>query len=180
VISRRRTSRRILLDRFAARTVIVGGIVIISAICAILFVIVGEIWPLFRAPRIEAVGHFAAPAVPAAGAGVGVDEYREAASVVTASGQLALVPLRQGVTAVAPVALEGLGAARVSMVTAYGGNRFAVGTDDGRVIQLELRHDVSFDGGVRRVAAKPVFAPTLDLDPGSRRPSPWRSSDHAS
>jgi phosphate transport system permease protein len=170
VVSRRRTNRRILLDRFAARTVVVGGIVIISAICAILFVIVGEIWPLFRAPRIEPLGRFAAPAVPAAGAGAGVDEYREAASVVTASGQLALVPLRQGVTAAAPVALEGLGAAGVSMVTAYGGNRFAVGTDDGRVIPFELRHDVSFVGGVRRVAAKPVFAPAVDIDPGSRRP----------
>ena len=169
VVSRRRTSRRIRLDRFAARTVVVGGILIISAVCAILFVIAGEVWPLFRAPRIEAAGSFRVGAVPAAGGGLGVDEYREAASVVTASGRLVLVPLRRGGTAAAPVALQDLGAARVTVVAAYGGNRFVVGTNDGRVIQLELRHDVSFEDGLRRVAAKPVFAPSVDVDPGSRR-----------
>ncbi len=168
VVSRARTGRRLLLDRFASRTVVVGGILIISAICAILVVIVGEVWPLFRPPRIQPAGRFSAVA-PAAGAGLGVDEYREAASVVSASGQLALVPLRPGVQASPPAPLDGLGAAHVTVVTAYGGDRFAAGTDDGRVIQLELKYDVAFDGGVRQVSARPVFGPPADLDPGQKR-----------
>ena len=170
VVSRARTNRRLLLDRLASRTVVVGGIVIISAICAILFVIVGEVWPLFRPPRIELAGRLAAPGAPAAGGSLGVDEYREAASVVSATGELALVPLRPGVQATPAVALAGLGAARVTVVTAYGGNRYAVGTDDGRVIPFELKYDVAFDGGIRTVSAKPVFAPPTTLEPGRARP----------
>jgi phosphate transport system permease protein len=170
VVSRARTSRRLLLDRLASRTVVVGGVVIISAICAILFVIVGEVWPLFRPPRIELAGRLAAPGAPAPGGSLGVDEYREAASVVSATGELALVPLRPGVQAMPAVALGGLGAARVTVVTAYGGNRYAVGTDDGRVIPFELKYDVAFDGGIRTVSAKPVFAPPTTLEPGRARP----------
>jgi phosphate transport system permease protein len=170
VVSRARTSRRLVLDRLASRTVVVGGIVIISAICAILFVIVGEVWPLFRPPRIELVGRVAAPGAPAAGGSLGVDEYREAASVVSATGELALVPLRPGVQAMPAVALGALGAARVTVVTADGGNRYAVGTDDGRVIPFELKYDVTFDGGIRMVSAKPVFASPTTLEPGRARP----------
>ena len=79
VVSRARTSRRIFLDRFAARTVVLGGIVIISAILAILFVIAAEVWPLFRPPRVVALERLSTGATPAPGAGLGVDEYREAA-----------------------------------------------------------------------------------------------------
>jgi phosphate transport system permease protein len=169
VVSRARTSRRLVLDRVAARTVVAGGVLIICAICAILFVIVGEVWPLFRPPHIETAGRFTAPSAPAAGLSLSVDEYREAASLVSATGHLALVPLREGVQAAPPVALEGLGGARVSVVAAYGGDRFAVGTDDGRVIQFEVKYDVAFDGGVRRVSPRVVWAPPAELDPGQKR-----------
>ena len=169
VVSRARTSRRLLLDRIAARTVVVGGVLIICAICAILFVIAGEVWPLFRPPHIEAAGRSVAPSAPAAGLSLSVDEYREAASVVTASGHLALVPLHQGVQATPPVALPGLGGARVSVVAAYAGDRVAVGTDDGRVIQLEVKYDVAFDGGMRRVSPRLIWTPPADLDPGQNR-----------
>ena len=41
-VSRARTARRILLDRWASRLVVLGGIVIIASILAILFVILAE------------------------------------------------------------------------------------------------------------------------------------------
>ena len=50
VVSRARTLRRILLDRWASRLVILGGLIIIASILAILVVILGEVWPLFRPP----------------------------------------------------------------------------------------------------------------------------------
>ena len=56
VVSRARTSRRILLDRWASRLVVVGGIVIIAGILAILFVIAAEVYPLFKAPTATYVG----------------------------------------------------------------------------------------------------------------------------
>ena len=169
-VSRARTSRRILLDRLASRTVVVGGVVIISVICAMLFVIVAEVWPLFRPPRIEMVGRFAAPGAPAPGAGLAVDEYREAVSIVTANGALVLVPLRSGMPAPPAMAIEGLSAARVTAVAAAGSNRYVIGTSDGRVIPFEMKYDVAFDGGARTLTAKAAFAPPATIDPEPRRP----------
>ena len=170
VVSRARTSRRILLDRLASRSVVVGGIVIISAICAILFVIVAEVWPLFRSARVEVAGRFAAAAAPAPGASLAVDEYREAASIVTATGMVALVPLRPGVQATPPVAVPDLGAARVTVVAGSGGSGYVIGTSDGRVLPFEMKYDVGFDGGTRTVSAKPAFSPPVVVDPARKRP----------
>jgi phosphate transport system permease protein len=168
VVSRARTRRRILLDRLAARTVVIGGVVIISAISAMLVVIVAEVWPLFRPPRVALVGRAAAAAAPAPGAALGVDEYREIASVVTARGALAFVPLAPGRPVPAWVPLPDLGDARVTAVAAASGHRYAVGTSDGRVLPLEIAYAVDFDSGTRVVSARPVFQPPVTLDPSGR------------
>jgi phosphate transport system permease protein len=170
VVNRARTHRRILLDRFAGRTVVLGGILIISAILAILFVIVAEVWPLFRPPQVTAVERVAAQVAPAPGASLGVDEYREAASIVTANGSVQLVPLKPGMSRAAPVTIAGLDGGRVTAVAPYGRDRYAIGTSDGRVIPLEMKIDVGFDGGRRTVTVKPGFAPPVALDPERKRP----------
>jgi ABC-type uncharacterized transport system, permease component len=68
-VSRARTSRRILLDRWASRLVVVGGIVIIACILAILFVIAAEVYPLFKAPTSTYVGSYGTAGRAAARAG---------------------------------------------------------------------------------------------------------------
>jgi phosphate transport system permease protein len=168
--SRARTSQRVALDRFASHTVVIGGIVIICAICAILLVIIGEVWPLFRPPRVELAGRVTAAEVQTLGTSLTVDEYREAASIVTVLGAVALVPLRAGMPPRPPVALAGLGGARVTAVVSVDGHRYAVGTSDGRVIPFEMTYDVGFQGGSRTVAAKPVFMPPVAVDPETKRP----------
>jgi phosphate transport system permease protein len=170
VVNRARTHRRILLDRFASRTVVFGGILIISAILAILFVIAGEVWPLFRPPHVTVLERVAAGATAAPGTGVGVDEYREAASIVTADGTVQLVPLRPGMSRAAPLPITGLDPARVTTVAAYGRDQYAIGTSDGRVIPLEMKLDVGFDGGRRTVTVTPTFATATVLDPERKRP----------
>ncbi|MGH7365820.1 MAG: hypothetical protein ACREK9_05365, partial [Candidatus Rokuibacteriota bacterium] len=55
-VSKARTARRIVADRWASRLVVVGGIVIIASILAILFVIAAEVYPLFKLPTAELVG----------------------------------------------------------------------------------------------------------------------------
>jgi phosphate transport system permease protein len=170
VVDRARTSRRILLDRFAARTVVLGGIVIISAIVAILFVIATEVWPLFRPPRVTALERVATQATPAPGAALGVDEYREAASMVTAEGAVQLVPLKPGMTRAAPLPIVALEDARVTTVAPYGREQYAIGTSDGRVIPLEVKIEVGFEGGRRTVSATPAFTTPAALDPERKRP----------
>src|SRR3989442_6363800 len=94
-ISRTRTSRRIVLDRWASRLVILGGAIIIASILAILFVIVGEVWPLFRKPTATPAGTYAVPDAmlasgPAGGGAGGAGEYRAIAFAVTHGGPVSL------------------------------------------------------------------------------------------
>jgi len=96
VVSRARTARRILLDRWASRLVVVGGVIIIAAILAILFVIVAQVAPLWKTPSATVVGTVRAQGVapaPAPGDGAGVDEYREIAYAVTAAGRIEFAAL---------------------------------------------------------------------------------------
>src|SRR5262245_28549326 len=111
-VSRARTSRRILIDRLASRLVVVGGIIVIVSILAILFVIVAEVYPLFRSPSSTALGTYRTPgegsaAIPAPGDALGVDEYRVIAYTATDAG-IALVRL-DGQRAMDPIAVSGLG-----------------------------------------------------------------------
>src|SRR5262245_23378665 len=122
VVSRARTARRILVDRWASRLVVVGGIVIIAAILAILFVIAAEVAPLWKSPTATLLGTVrgpGAPAAPAPGDGAGVDEYREIAYAVTAAGRVEFAALH-GKTAPEAVAFPDLGGATVTAVATGG------------------------------------------------------------
>jgi ABC-type uncharacterized transport system permease subunit len=115
VVSRARTARRIRIDRWASRLVIVGGITIIGAILAILFVIAAEVAPLWKSPSASLLAPASAGGAPAPGDGAGVDEYREIAYEVNAAGQLAFASLiGKGVPA--PVAVPALDGATVTAV----------------------------------------------------------------
>jgi phosphate transport system permease protein len=167
VVSRARTARRILLDRFATRTVVLGGLIIIASILAILFVIVAEIVPLFRAPHVESVVAPAAGAIPVSAEAVGVDEYREIAYVVTADA-LQFVALRVTGT-YPPVPVSGLDGARVTAAADLGRGKHALGTSDGRVIPLTVTYDVEFKEGRRILTPRQEFGPPTALDQ-RRRP----------
>jgi phosphate transport system permease protein len=169
VVSRARTARRILLDRWASRLVVLGGIIIIASILAILFVIVAEVWPLFRPPTAERVEPGLAAAVPAAGESVGVDEYREIVYTITPEGVLQFTPLRVA-GAYPPVAVPGLDGARLTAVAETGRGHHALGTSDGRVVALEVRFRVDFEDGERVLTPEQEFGAPAALDPDRKRP----------
>ena len=171
-VSRARTSRRILLDRWASRLVVVGGIVIIACILAILFVIAAEVYPLFKAPTSTYVGSYGttgAERQPAPGDAVGVDEYREVAYVLTAGGRVDFFALKGGESAPAML-VPGLDGATVTAVAALGKTGFLLGTSDGRSIPLDMKFDVTFKDGKRTVTAAPVFGAATELDPDKKGP----------
>jgi phosphate transport system permease protein len=193
-----------LLDRLARRAVTVGGMAIIAAILAILVVIVAEVVPLFRPPRASFLSTTAAPAgaalaagVPAAGApasagsaGVAaplladVEEYREIAWFLDASGTVRFVPLEgrgPGAGPVTPggpdeagsqpVALAGLDGAAPASVASAGDGLFAAGTGDGRILPFRVGFEVSWEpGGGRRLAPSVEALPPLLVDPEGKRP----------
>ncbi len=174
VVSRARTSRRIRLDRWASRLVVVGGLIIIAAILAILFVIVAEVYPLFKAPTATLVRSYPStdPAAAwrlAGSEGLGVDEYREIAYGIDRRGVLRMLSLKDG-RSLPPVPIPGLDGALVSAVGYGGRSRYVIGTSDGRVIPLEMGFEAAFPGGERTVTARPVFGEPSALDPERKRP----------
>ena len=169
VVSRARTARRIWLDRLATRTVVLGGLIIIASILAILFVIGGEITPLFRSPRATAVPAASAAAVPASPEAVGIDEYREIAYVVTAEGALQFVALRVA-GSYPPVPVPGLDGARVTAASELGPGRHLLGTSDGRVIPLTVSYEVEFKDGRRVLTPRQEFGAPAVVDAQARRP----------
>ena len=174
VVSAARTSRRIRLDQWASRLVVVGGLVIIAAILAILFVIVAEVYPLFKVPTATLVRSYPAtdPAAAwrlAGSEGLGVDEYRAIAYGIDRRGLLQLLSLKDG-RALPPVPIVGLDGAQVSAIGYGGHSRYAIGTSDGRVIPLEMNFEAAFLGGERTVTPRPVFGEPSALDPERKRP----------
>ena len=172
VVSRARTGRRILADRWASRLVIVGGLIIIASILAILFVIAAEVYPLFRKPTAEFVGRYALAAgtgAPVPGDSMGVDEYREIAATVTTRGVLEFVSL-QGTRSLPPATVPGLGTAMVTAVAGFGKSGYLLGTSDGRSVVLDMGFDVTFAGAARTVTPKPSFEEPAALDADGKRP----------
>jgi phosphate transport system permease protein len=171
--SRARTERRVLVDRWAGRLVVLGGLVIIASILAILVVIVGEVYPLFQRPTATALTDARVPGdgarrIPAAAEALGVDEYRRIAYVVTAGGAVQFAALTSDATS-APLAIAELGASEVSAVTDLGGGRLLIGTSDGRVIPLAMTFAVEFSDGRRVIAPQASFGPPRALDADNRR-----------
>ncbi|HET6368952.1 MAG TPA: ABC transporter permease subunit [Pseudomonadales bacterium] len=160
------------MDRWTSRLVILGGIIIIAAILAILFVIAAEVYPLFKAPTASLVGTYPAAGgaalAPAPGEGAGMDEYRELAYAVTSAGTLQFISLR-GKDAPAAVPIPALGGAQVTTVAGAGKGRHLIGTSDGRAVPLEVNFDVTFKDGRRSVTSRPVLAEPLILDPERKR-----------
>jgi phosphate transport system permease protein len=175
VVSRARTARRIVLDRWASRLVISGGIVIIGAILAILVVIASEVYPLFQNPTAVLLAKYspaeptAVGVSPAPGHSIGVDEYREVAYGIGSTGSVNFLVLRDN-RVLPSVPIPGLDAARVTYVAGLDRGRYVVGTSDGRVIPVEMKFLVAFPDGKRTVTPQPVFGAATVLDPEEKRP----------
>ena len=168
-VSRSRTARRILLDRWASKLVVLGGIVIIASILAILFVILGEVWPLFRPPTAERLAPALAGGAPAPGEAIGVDEYREIAYAITEAGVLQFTALRVA-GAYPAVPVPGLDGARVTAVAMRGVYAHVLGTSDGRVLPLQVTFGVEFEDGKRVLTPQHEFEAPVAVDPDKKRP----------
>jgi phosphate transport system permease protein len=157
-----RVTRRLRVDRLTRRLVTLGGVAIIGSILAILFVIAAEVYPLLKKPTATLVGTVAAStgSPPLA---VGVDEYREIAYLVTASG-VQFVSVKDGAS-LPTSPLGGLKGAAVVGTSPPRRGPFALGLSDGRVIPAEVKFSASFPEGRRRVDAELVVGDPLLADP---------------
>ncbi|MDE2058170.1 MAG: ABC transporter permease subunit [candidate division NC10 bacterium] len=155
-------ARRLLLDRLARWVVTLGGAAIIVSILAILFVIVAEVYPLFRKPTAALLGVLTTR-LDSAPLAVGVDEYREIVYVVTASG-VHFTSVKDG-TSLASNQLHGLHGATVVGTSSMGRGPFALGLSDGRAIPAEVRFSVTFPEGRRRIEVELEAGDQIAVDP---------------
>jgi len=161
-ISKAKGRRRLFVDRLASRLVTLGGVIIIASILAILLVIVAEVYPLFKKPTATAEWTITAE-LDSAPMALGIDEYREVAYLVTASG-VQFVSAMDG-RPVTSVQLPELHDARVVGTSALGRGPLALGLSDGRVIPAEVRFIISYPEGQRRVEAEFITSRPLQADP---------------
>ncbi|MBI2963450.1 MAG: ABC transporter permease subunit [Deltaproteobacteria bacterium] len=134
-----------------------GGVIIIGAILAILFVIVAEVYPLLRPAAVKPLPPVAAN-FGAHVLAIDTDEYRALAVVVAENG-VHVVSLVGGAP-VRKLELPALGQAKVTAVSAPGYRPLALGLSDGRVLPL----GVSFSGA-RQASGRQVEANVRALDP---------------
>ena len=160
-----RFARRRFLDVSARHLVTAGGVIIIGAILAILFVIVGEAYPLLRSAKLKPL-----TPVPAVFGGpvlaIDTDEHRALAVVVAESG-VHVVPL-VGDSPVRKLDLPALGQAKVTAVSASGYRPLALGLSDGRVVPIDVSYRVALEASGRRVEADVRALDPLVIDPAGQ------------
>jgi len=169
----RQLLRRLWMDRLTRQLVTLGGVLIIGSILAILFVIAYEVYPLFKKPTVTPTG-VAVPGSGSAPLALGVDEYREVAYLVAASG-LKFVSVKDGRPIAGP-ALSDLGGATIVATSRLGRGPGVLGTSDGRVIPVEVKFAVTHQGTIRRVSPDPIIGNAFRADPAGR---PIRQLAHA-
>jgi phosphate transport system permease protein len=161
--SRARVSHRLRIDRLTRRFVTLGGLAIIMAILAIFFVIAAEVYPLLKPPTATPLGTISTQ-VESTPLTVGVEEYREVAFLVTASG-VHFFAVQDGRPLAAPT-LPGLDGAQVVGTSSTGGGRFALGLSDGRILPIEVQFIVSYPEGERQITPQLVVGDALVADAG--------------
>ena len=169
-----RLRRKKLVDKAATVLITFGGFAVILSIAAILFVIVAETLPLWKAPTAE----LETPPVPLTdlvGSGpqadvlaLGIDEYREVAYTITRAGTVDFLSLadNQLLQRHAVQALQGrqITAVHYRNLT----HTAALGTADGVVIPLTISFPVSFEGKTRISTPQVTEDEAIVLDPQGR------------
>lgn len=137
--------QRKFVDTIARGVVTTGGWIIILSILAILFVIVAEIYPLFKAPTISLISKFKTQSVPLA---IGMDPYYEKVYAVESDG-IRFYSLSDGKFHSKPE-LPGWESARVTGVSPSLKDFPVLGLSDGRVYPVNIEFRSVYDSESQR------------------------------
>ena len=166
---------RRMFDRLAQVVITIGGIAVILSIIGIFIFLLKEVAPVFFPPHATQTGHVAGvppPSMLPQSSLVGMDEYQEIIYQLTTGSdhQIRFFNAQSG----APIALDLPPAlANVSitaMARAVGsGNRFAFGTDDGRLIPVTIEFTAGFEAGVRHIVPTVILGSPVQLTPAKEQ-----------
>ncbi len=148
-----------------------GGIAVILSIVCIFIFLVKEVVPVFFPPHGAQVGHIVGAPPSAAfpqSSLIGMDEYQEIIYQLTAGPdrQIRFFNVQSG----APITLDlppELATVHVTAIArAVGvGNRFAFGTDDGRIIPLTVEFTAGYEEGGRLIVPTVTLGTPVQLTP---------------
>lgn len=151
----------LLIDRFMACFITVGGIAIVAAVLGIFLFILLQILPLFRAARVQPLHSLQLPHQPYAV--LGVDEWSELPFVIAPDGALSFVDLvgTRGVQTVQP----GFETSKTFSAFAYDQARQEVlyATTDGAFTIVTIDYKTTFDNAMRTVEGEAKAGPFLPL-----------------
>ena len=164
-------TRRRIFDRLAQVVITMGGLAVILSIIGIFIFLVKEVVPLFFPPHATQTGRVTGTPPPSAlpqSSLVGMDEYQEIIYQLTAGSdrQIRFFNAQSGepITLDPPPALANVSI--TAMARAVGtGNRFAFGTDDGRLIPVTIEFTAGFEAGVRHITPTVILGSPIQLMP---------------
>jgi phosphate transport system permease protein len=145
--------QRQFADSMARGVVTTGGWIIILSILAILFVIIVEIYPLFKSPNTSLISEFKAQGVPLA---IGMDPYHDKAYTVELDG-IRFYSLQEKSFESKPDLPE-WGSARVTGVSPSTKNFPVLGLSDGRVYPINVEFRSVYNSESQRTI-KPQLKP---------------------
>jgi phosphate transport system permease protein len=137
--------QRQFVDNVARGVVTTGGWIIIASIVAILFVILAEIYPLFKKPSVNLVSQFKAQGVPL---GIGMDPYQDKVYTVEADG-IRFYSLREKRFDSKPDLPE-WNSAQVTAVSHSLNNFPVLGLSDGRIYPINIEFRSVYDSESKR------------------------------
>ncbi len=160
----RSIARRLLTDRIARAVVTSGGWIIIFSILAILFVIIGEFYPLFKKPTVSLEREFKAQSVPLA---LGIGQYQEKAYTVEAEGIRFYSLLEKKF--ISQPEIPDWNSAQITAVLASQKNFLVLGLSDGRIYPMQIEFRPHYDSESRRTIEPFLLVkdPVQILDEGS-------------
>ncbi|MEP6959770.1 MAG: ABC transporter permease subunit [Nitrospirota bacterium] len=164
------TWRRIF-DRLAHAVITMGGIAVIVSIIGIFVFLVIEVAPLFFSPQGTQTGHVAgAPptkALPQSSL-VGMDEYQEILYQLSTGSdrQIRFFNAQSGAPIIHDLPPDFSKIHVTSIARAVGkGNRFAFGTEDGRIIPVAIEFTAGFEEGTRQIVPTVTLGSPVQLAP---------------
>jgi len=162
---------RRIFDRLAQAVITMGGIAVILSIIGIFIFLVKEVAPVFFPPQGTQTGHVAGAPPPEAlpqSSLVGMDEYQEIIYQLTAGSdhQIRFFNAQSGapITFDLPPALAELPITSIARAVGSG-NRFAFGTDDGRIIPVTIEFTAGFEEGARQIVPTVILGSPVQLTP---------------
>ena len=168
---------RRIFDRLAQVVITMGGIAVILSIIGIFMFLVKEIAPLFYPPHATQTGHVAGIPPPTAttfpqSSLAGMDEYQEIIYQLTAGSdrQICFFNAQSGTPIAVDLPPELAKTQIASIARAVGpGNRFAFGTDDGRLIPVTIEFTAAFEAGARHIVPTVILGSPVQLTPAKEQ-----------